>query len=191
MPIPQPFYINGPSLGSATAVFSDALLTVCAPDGFYSDAIITREQVDCVLLPQQTCPNCCDKQCSSWRIESISGSFQIKYVNCGGTLTVVDYPDPTDTVVCTLGFDQPLIQEGNCTITPSVACGCCSTTCETWFVDNVITPTATVEYEDCFAGPSNQIVNNGLTATLCILSGTIPVIVDGTARVAFQNCDCI
>jgi hypothetical protein len=93
--------------------------------------------------------------------------------------------------VCTLGFNPPTIESGNCTITPSVECGCCSTTCETWFVDNVITPTATVEYEDCFGGTSSQIVNNGLTATLCILSGTIPVIVDGTARVAFTSCDCI
>jgi len=58
MPIQQPFYINGPSLASATAVFLDAALTLCAPDGFYSDASVVREQVGCVLLPQNTCPTC-------------------------------------------------------------------------------------------------------------------------------------
>lgn len=52
------FYLNGASLGSATAAFTDSNLTSCAPNGFYSDGVIVREQVDCVLLPQQTCPSC-------------------------------------------------------------------------------------------------------------------------------------
>lgn len=52
------YYLNAPSLGSATAVFTDAALSVCAANGFYSDGVIVREQVDCVLLPQQTCPAC-------------------------------------------------------------------------------------------------------------------------------------
>jgi hypothetical protein len=68
MPIQQPFYINGPSLASATAVFLDAALTLCAPDGFYSDASVVREQVGCVLLPQNTCPTCIvtpTSQCSA------------------------------------------------------------------------------------------------------------------------------
>ncbi len=52
------YYLNAPSLGSATAVFTDAALSVCAAEGFYSDCVIVREQVHCVLLPQQTCPAC-------------------------------------------------------------------------------------------------------------------------------------
>ena len=52
------FYLNAPSLGSATAIFSDINLTVCAADGFYSDGTIVREQVECSLLPQSTCPSC-------------------------------------------------------------------------------------------------------------------------------------
>lgn len=52
------FFLNGPSLGSATAVFLNDNLSTCAPDGFYSDGVIVREQVGCVLLPQQTCPSC-------------------------------------------------------------------------------------------------------------------------------------
>jgi hypothetical protein len=52
------YYINAPSLGSATAVFTDSALLICATDGFYSDGVISREQVSCVLLPQQTCPSC-------------------------------------------------------------------------------------------------------------------------------------
>lgn len=52
------YYLNGPTLGTATAVFSNSGLTVCAPNGFYSDGIIVREQVNCVLLPRQVCPSC-------------------------------------------------------------------------------------------------------------------------------------
>lgn len=52
------YYLNAPSLGSATAVFTDEALTTCAPDGFYSNGSIVREQVECNLLPQQTCPSC-------------------------------------------------------------------------------------------------------------------------------------
>lgn len=54
------FYLNGPSLGSSTAVFTDSNLSICAIDGFYSDGIIARQQVGCVLLPQQTCPSCAE-----------------------------------------------------------------------------------------------------------------------------------
>ena len=52
------YYLNAPSLGSATAIFTDNALSICAPNGFYSNGSIVREQVDCVLLPQQTCPAC-------------------------------------------------------------------------------------------------------------------------------------
>lgn len=52
------YYLNGPSLGSSTAIFSDAALTTLAADGFYSDGLIVREQVLGVLLPQQTCDGC-------------------------------------------------------------------------------------------------------------------------------------
>lgn len=49
------YYLNAPSLESATAVFSDADLLVLAADGFYSDGVISRQQVGGVLLPQQLC----------------------------------------------------------------------------------------------------------------------------------------
>jgi hypothetical protein len=58
MPTPTTYYLNGPSLGSSTAIYTDASLTTCAPDGFYSDGTIVREQAGCTLLPQQTCSSC-------------------------------------------------------------------------------------------------------------------------------------
>jgi len=58
MPTTQSYFLDAPSLGSATSVFLDNGLSVCAPDGFYSDGIITRQQVSCKFLPQETCPSC-------------------------------------------------------------------------------------------------------------------------------------
>ena len=58
MPTPTTYYLNCPSLGSSTAVFTNAGLSTCAPDGYYSDGNIVRQQVSCVLGPQQPCPSC-------------------------------------------------------------------------------------------------------------------------------------
>jgi hypothetical protein len=52
------YFLNAPSLASSTSVFTDDELSILAADGFYSDGVISREQVDGVLLPQQTCPSC-------------------------------------------------------------------------------------------------------------------------------------
>jgi hypothetical protein len=58
MPIFQSYYLNGANLASSTAVFLDPLMTVCAPDGFYSDGLIVREQVGCVLQLESACGDC-------------------------------------------------------------------------------------------------------------------------------------
>jgi hypothetical protein len=89
MAVSSTYYLNGPSLGSATAVFTNAALTVCAADGFYSDGVIVRELVGCVLLPQQTCPSCggvvpvwyelskCSDSSVLYSEEYFQGDFQI------------------------------------------------------------------------------------------------------------------
>jgi hypothetical protein len=63
------YFLNGPSLGSSTTIFSNSNLTIIAPDGFYSDGVTSREQVAGVLLPATTCGTC-GVPCGS----SISGS---------------------------------------------------------------------------------------------------------------------
>lgn len=52
------YFLNGPSLGSSTTIYSDANLTIIAPDGFYSDGVISREQVSGILLPAIACGSC-------------------------------------------------------------------------------------------------------------------------------------
>ena len=63
------YYLNGPSLLSSTAVFTDANLTTCADDGYYRQGTVVRQMVGCVLLPPQTCPSCVD-ECGGGTIET-------------------------------------------------------------------------------------------------------------------------
>jgi len=56
--IPQTYYLDGLSLSSSSAIFLDIGLTICAPDGYYSNGSITRQLVGCRLLPQQYCLSC-------------------------------------------------------------------------------------------------------------------------------------
>ena len=73
MSTPISCYLDAPSLGSATKIFTDSNLTICATDGFYSDGVITRQLLGCILLPQQPCPSCalpCDGGISYSQIPS-------------------------------------------------------------------------------------------------------------------------
>jgi hypothetical protein len=72
------YYLNAPSLGSATSVFTNADLTVLAADGFYSDGVIVREQISGLLVAQQTCP-ACGTPCGG--AISASGQQGIYYLN--------------------------------------------------------------------------------------------------------------
>lgn len=52
------FYLDSPSFGSATVVYSNAALSVVAADGYYSNGNIVRQQFQGKLLPQTNCPSC-------------------------------------------------------------------------------------------------------------------------------------
>jgi hypothetical protein len=52
------YYLNSTSFLTATAVYQDANLTTLSPDGYYVSGLYVRQQVEGVLLPAQTCPDC-------------------------------------------------------------------------------------------------------------------------------------
>jgi len=61
----MPYFLDASSLALATAVYTDAALSICAPDGVYSDGNITRVQSGCVLSSAKFCPSCgsdCDSE---------------------------------------------------------------------------------------------------------------------------------
>ena len=58
MAINSTYYLDAADLATATAVYLDLLLVNIAPDGFYGDGIITREQSSGILLAEENCPSC-------------------------------------------------------------------------------------------------------------------------------------
>jgi hypothetical protein len=94
------YYLDAPSLSSATVIYSDVDLTTVAADGFYSDGTIVREQVSGVLLPQNSCPSCATP--------------------CGGTISAsgeqgIYYLDTdlgTDTGAVVITFDPYSVPDG-------------------------------------------------------------------------------
>lgn len=83
------YFLNAPSLGSATSIYVDAAMTLYAPNGFYQQDNISRELVDGVLLPQQTCASCA-YPCSDYPIDQAvdEGVYKIN-INIGSSLGAV------------------------------------------------------------------------------------------------------
>jgi len=99
------FYINGTTLANSTAVFTNPTLTICAPNGFYSDGSgISREQTDCVLGPIQNCPACV-LPCGGPIINTTSGpGIYSTQVFVGG--------EPTDLGAIIIKFYPAAIPDG-------------------------------------------------------------------------------
>ena len=58
MPTEALFFLDAGTLDQATSVYTDIGLTTLAADGFYSNTVISREQLNGVLQAQTTCVNC-------------------------------------------------------------------------------------------------------------------------------------
>lgn len=52
------FYMNGETLISSSSIFLDVALTIIAPNGYYSDGIWVRQQINGILQPPVPCPSC-------------------------------------------------------------------------------------------------------------------------------------
>lgn len=65
------YYFDGVNFSSATALYTDAALTSLAPDGFYSQNGIIRQQSNGILLNAQPCA-ACQTPCGSGVSASIS-----------------------------------------------------------------------------------------------------------------------
>lgn len=92
------YYLNGPSLASATNIYSDAALTTPAPDGFYSEGGLYRESIGGVLGALNTCESCV-ASCPVTMNSNMAGpGFYTLEVNLGtDTGAVVIVYTPRDT----------------------------------------------------------------------------------------------
>lgn len=80
------YYLNGPSLTSATAAYDDAALTTPAADGFYSDGVTIREMVSGVFTDVISSCAPCAANCTSTPINVVEGkAFLEMNQNLGST----------------------------------------------------------------------------------------------------------
>lgn len=59
MAINAPFFLDAANLTVATSVYLDSSLTNIAPDGFYRDGTVVRQQSSGILLAAEACASCC------------------------------------------------------------------------------------------------------------------------------------
>ena len=101
------YYIDGTTLNNALAVYDDAQLTTCAPAGFYSDGVSSREQVvngnSCYLLPPQPCPTCATPCGSNLNGNGNQGVYLLD-MDVGGTAN--------DTGAIIVRFDPASVPDG-------------------------------------------------------------------------------
>lgn len=88
------YYIDGPTLASATAVFTDAALTISAPDGWYSDGTTVRQQIGGVLSIVQTCPSCTFPCGSGINTSGNEGIYTIDFNTGNSTGCTIIYFEP-------------------------------------------------------------------------------------------------
>ena len=194
MPYITTFYINDISLATATAVFEDAALTICAPDGFYSDSVTAREQVGCVLLPEQVCPACCTDNCAGWEITFVTDG-SITYVECGSGLTK-SMKEKIGVVqtLCAVRGEIPIVTDGTVNVVNTQYCGCCfGQPCNNWkWVPPIdVTPGVSISITNCSGVVETIDFVGGLESFFCILSGTTPTIISGNGYLEFVNCLCL
>lgn len=77
MAVNAPFYLDAANLTSAVSVYLDSELNNLAPDGYYGDGTITRQQSSGILLTAETCATCPTPCGTSIGGSGASGIYQI------------------------------------------------------------------------------------------------------------------
>jgi hypothetical protein len=81
------YYINSISFSNATSVYLDDLLTIIAPDGYYSIDGIYRNQINGLLSDTAMCPSV--DTVSVTNLAETTATFNGNFVNNGGDSTAV------------------------------------------------------------------------------------------------------
>ena len=193
MPIPQTYYLNGVNLESSTAVFLDAAMSMCAPDGYYSDGTIVRRQINCVLYSEQKCPDCCQEPCSLWNFKGLGVSgFEVTYFDCiTGLETLGRYSESADEDVCVIKGTTPVLTTGDGDITLVSDCGCCTTqSCNTWTISVGLSEVGAFSYIGCDDIQYTVTLTDNNFMNVCVKYQTVPVLVNGVGAIEFLYCGC-
>jgi hypothetical protein len=100
MAINSTYYLDAADLATATAVYLDSSLAFIAPDGFYADGAISRQQSAGILLSAEACSEC-GAPCG----ENISGSG-----NQG--IYLINLETGTELGAVIISFDPDTIPDG-------------------------------------------------------------------------------
>ena len=88
------YFIDGATLDVASAVFTTQDLSTPAADGFYSDGVIVREQVNGLLTNSVVCPSCvfpCDQAIAA---SGGPGIYDVTFSTGNSTGIVIIYFNP-------------------------------------------------------------------------------------------------
>lgn len=96
MAINSTYYLDAADLATATAVYLDSSLAFLAPDGFYGDGTISRQQSLGILLPAETCVSPCPVPCGGSIGASGGQGIYLANLNTGsdvGAIVIYFNPD--------------------------------------------------------------------------------------------------
>ena len=85
----EDLFLNAPTFASATAIFTDEDMNICAPDGLYSDGLITRQLTNCLLGPPQACAQCIPPCGTLGTVNQNANGVFLAELNLGTTLGAV------------------------------------------------------------------------------------------------------
>jgi len=105
------YYLNGPSLSTATGIFTDVDLTTCAPDGWYSDGVISRQLAGCKLLAQQNCPDCSgeNKIKLQYNVTSATDLYCVSSTNVDAYMATGDVFSSTTQIYQDAALTTPMV----------------------------------------------------------------------------------
>lgn len=90
MAINAPYYLDAADLTSATAVYLDFQRSYIAPDGFYRDGTVVRQQSAGILLAVQECSSCTGFSCArDLSLSSYQGLYLIDLEEGSGIGAIV------------------------------------------------------------------------------------------------------
>lgn len=92
----EEYYLDTATFANANVLYADSALSLAAPDGFYSDGIISREQISGVLQAAKTCISCGAP--TPTPTPTVTLTPTLTPVTPAPTVTVTQPPTPTPAV---------------------------------------------------------------------------------------------
>lgn len=173
MAVTSTYYLDAANLSLATSVYLDAALSLLAPDGFYREGTITRQQSAGILLAVDSCDTCGTTCGESIEASGNAGIYLIN-LNAGDT--------PSDIGAVIVQFNPQNVPDGiRVTYDGNVYNTLCSPTMGLLQSSN---PTG-------FTVVGSTLSDCGLTGNTTIIPAAVEYLYDGAAFVATGNTQSI